>query len=517
MSARAPLSAWERLSSIATLGTQRTGLPAETLWPDPTLANASEANERTLLRAAAATWLWRIAGQRAMAQAISDGPAFPEPGAGADVTEAAAWRFGRMLNGDYKELMREWLMLAQRAGKHLPAHWVPVALEAMPPALRDEFARVLGPVAEWLVTRNAEWSLRPVVREPSEERWLNGTLEERTAELQALRAVSTAQTRTWLEKTWDADPPEAREAFLSAMLIGLEAVDEPFLERALDDKRKAVRMAAADALARLPTSAHAKRNLERVDPLLHFEQSSSLLAKLRKRKLEVRLPESLDKAAQRDGIEAKPPAQRKIGERAFWLTQMIAMVPPRHWCERDGCDAAAFLAAALATEYAADLLSAFSAACARHPDRAWSEALCGAWIESGNEVQVIAQAVAALIQHLDPSQRALLLEQQLRTLGTKRFDIAFGLLAQLEDKWSPTTTRIALDGLTASVRADTRQWAHARNSLDEWGRHCDVAIAQPLVAQLVANCGENSPWRNALEQMHEIVEFRATMQRELSQ
>jgi hypothetical protein len=108
-----------------------------------------------------------------------------------------------------------------------------------------------------------------------------------------------------LRSTWDTDAPEAREAFLTILAEEVGTDDESFLEFALDDKRKAVRLAAADLLARLPESGHARRMLARLESLIELEAPhGGILGKLRKRKLRVDLPAAPDKAAQRDGIDA---------------------------------------------------------------------------------------------------------------------------------------------------------------------------------------------------------------------
>src|SRR5262249_12355633 len=133
---------------------------------------------------------------------------------------------------------------------------------------------------------------------------------------------------------------------------------------------------AVECLARLPASAHALRNLERVEPLLTFEPPpSGLFGKLKKRRLLVELPATLDKAAVRDGIEASPPASRKIGERTWWLVQMVALVPPSHWAKRFERDARAIIEAVAETEFGNELLAALAEAASRQGDEAWLRAL----------------------------------------------------------------------------------------------------------------------------------------------
>ena len=75
-----PLSAWNRLASLATLGTRRAPLETQSLWPEASLAPLSEpaSPERTLLRAASAQRLWDLAGSRAAPEANVTQPA-PAP------------------------------------------------------------------------------------------------------------------------------------------------------------------------------------------------------------------------------------------------------------------------------------------------------------------------------------------------------------------------------------------------------------------------------------------------------
>ena len=96
---------------------------------------------------------------------------------------------------------------------------------------------------------------------------MEGTLAERCADFALLRLRDPGIARDWLQRTLGTDPPEAREAFVKLLLAGLSMEDESLLETALDDKRKGVRLAAAECLARLPESAHARRNLARLGEL----------------------------------------------------------------------------------------------------------------------------------------------------------------------------------------------------------------------------------------------------------
>jgi hypothetical protein len=488
-------------------------------WPDATLAAAAVADspEKTLLRAAAATVVWNLAGRRAASDAgATQAEPAPMVRSHSLASEAASMRLMRMMAGDRRELIAEWFELAQTAGKSLAPHWLAVVLDAVPAKLRNQYPRVLGPAATWLAQLNPEWIVTTVVDEPSEQRWHEGTIEERRAELVCMRKHDPALAREWLAATWSVDPPEARESFLRTLQVGLSTDDEAFLEQALDDKRKAVRQAAVEALALLPHSAHARRNYARLEPLVVLEnKGSGLIAQLSKRKLAIQLPVAIDRATQRDGIELKPPAQRQIGERMYWLVQMIGQAAPTHWNARFGCDAATFIDAAMSTEYALDLLSALSEAASRHPDAEWLTALCDAWLDSKQEQHVVAQAIARLVASAPLAVRGSLFETQAEKLTKRNIDALLYLIENVAIHWTPSITTIAIDQIAARARSERQQWSHSRNALDAWGQRCDIPTALRLLPQAIGAAGEQSPWRSALEQLNDIVEFRAAMQREL--
>lgn len=507
-------SPWNQLTSLATLGTRRAPMDTQALWPEASLAQLGEpaSPERTLLRAASARRLWDLAGARAVPEAVvTNSP--PAPAASESlVPEVAAMRLVRMIGGDRRELIPEWFELASEAKRTLPPHFLPLVLERVPPSMRAGASSVLGVTAAWLGQLNSSWTVTPIVAEPSEQRWQEGTLEERRAELAAMRARDPERGRSWLTATWDSDPPEAREAFVKVLQIGLSDQDEAFLESALDDKRKAVRQAAVDCLVRLPHSAHAQRMRARLEPLVAFEGKSGLLGKFTKRKLIVDLPTAPDKAAQRDGIDVKVPAQRKLGERTFWLVQMVELSQPIDWTARFQCDAATLIEAAMATEYANELLDAFGESAKRQGDSTWLPALCDAWLNSKHDSYAVTQSVAQLAAAAHGNERGALIEA---LLGKKDHDFAFTLLGTIDVPWTSSLTRKALEMLANRSRGERQQWSHNRNTLSHWGVRCDVPIAAAVLPRMLEATSTESTWRNALEEFNDIVEFRAAMKREM--
>src|SRR5690348_15856749 len=92
--------------------------------------------------------------------------------------------------------------------------------------------------------------------------------------------------------------------FVAMLAFGLSLADEPFLERALDDRRKEVRQQAAGLLVRLPSSALAARMLDRARDLITLGTSTIL----HRPRIDVTPPDEADVAMIRDGVNPKPPA-----------------------------------------------------------------------------------------------------------------------------------------------------------------------------------------------------------------
>jgi Family of unknown function (DUF5691) len=521
--AQSTVDTWDRITSLATLGLGRHSSAMEDLLPDPAVKLPDGTREQWLLRCAAATLLTRLAGRRSVAAAVTlparaaavPEQAIPEP----TIAEAALRRLARLFAEGPKELIGEWFACALKSQKVLPPQWIPPVFEALTPRMRLEYAPVFGERIHWLASQDARWTIEGIAKECSEDDWQTGSAAERIALLKRVRESDPGRGRTWLEATWSTDSAEAREAFVQALTIGLSSADEAFFEKALDDKRKGVRLAAAENLARLPESALVHRALTRLQPVFVFDpRPSGMLGRLTSRKLRIELPAALDKAALRDCIEPKPPADRKIGERSFWLMQMLSIPPPLVWLQRFDCSAAELLAAADRTDYAQEVFSALCTACMRHPDPEWVAALSAVWRTRGREQDLGAAAgIAALLAALPVTARDAQLQTEISALRSQdSVDLSLQLLTRSDHAWSPATTALAFDVLLTHIRESNGATAGLmRSQLESWGRHVEVAVAAPAAHRILEKIGPESPFRSTVERLLELIEFRIDMHKEL--
>jgi hypothetical protein len=303
---------------------------------------AAVPNELRLWHTIAAIDLWQRAGYLPPpATQPMQADCAPE----ASCPQAAEQVLQLMLRDIHPELLGSWLAQARTMGFTLPHSCIVPLLDMgmQKPSLRPALAAVLGKRGQWLVAQHPQWAeaygTGKQSGEPSDRHWQLGNLEQRCEALQAMRRADPAAALLALEQDWAQEPPENRIALLPCLATGLGALDEAFLERALDDKRKEVRTAAQQLLATLPGSQLSERCKARLGAAFTLERKSGFGARLGALfagntgaplpQLHVQLPEACDKAMKRDGIGIQ--TYHGMGEKAGWLLDMMRFVPPAHW------------------------------------------------------------------------------------------------------------------------------------------------------------------------------------------
>lgn len=264
---------WQDLLSAALVGTgrskpanQSTGTGLDSLWQE------LEADPESLLLAKAASLhLFRQSGAKPASTQLSE-----PPPAQADPRKMLRPRsqghLKRMLRGDFREVLPEFLEAVYKTNLQIPAIHLPALLhQGSDKALQAVVARVLGPRGHWLATQNPEWNWVGSGHSTPEQDWETGSNLQRLEALRLLRQPDPTKALELLKTTWASEPPENRAEFLGCLETNLSMADEDFLETVLDDKRKEVRKAAAELLARLPESRLVARMTERVKALVRLE------------------------------------------------------------------------------------------------------------------------------------------------------------------------------------------------------------------------------------------------------
>jgi hypothetical protein len=215
-------------------------------------------------------------------------------------------------------------------------------------------------------------SASPDLTAPTATIWETGLHPQRVSYLAALRRTNPEQARIQLEAVWMREGYEEQVAFLRTFEIGLSMEDEPFLEAALD-RRKKVRAAAQELLRTLPESRLCQRMKERATPLLSVKAN----------RLEVTLPPtSFVKAMARDGIEQKEPGHQNLSGQTFWFKQILAATPLDFWTAQLGHSPERLVTLAIASgNWREVLLTGWTEALANQAGASeWAEPLWNYWM-----------------------------------------------------------------------------------------------------------------------------------------
>ncbi len=466
--------------------------------------NADE-RETALLKAAGAVALYQRIGRLPVAAPTAN--AACELNDAPVINERAALRLRMMLkDARYQSLLPEWLNAVAQRGLRLPAAVLPKLLQlgADKNEWRESLLPALGARGRWLAAQYpaGQW----VTGDTEDETiWHEGTREQRVAFLKRLRQRDATQARELLLANWTQEPPQERADFIGVFITNLTLADEPFLESALDDKRKEVRTQATDLLARLSESAFAQRMLERARTLLTFQRKL-----VGKNQLEVNPLAECDKAMQRDGFE-KNAKQITAELRASWVERILAVVPPRFWQEH--LSATPIELIAVSANWKATLLQGWQQACLRYPTVEWITALL-----SASDTRAYQADWRLLFEALQPSEcEAFGLQAFNEKKLFDREDPLGWMLPRIATKWSEPFSRKLIESLAQRFNQKPMQEEH-------WWRDEFIELAQslaPTVYPFAATAldtqiqaGHNgSP---ALQTLLDVLQFRYEMLKEIA-
>jgi hypothetical protein len=524
----------EAVLKVAILGTARQSLDAEKIGAGTGTDSLSQLlaqldfsdRENSVFNAAALLFQYERAGQMPLAAGDSRPPQCltdetPRCNAAASTGLAA------LLQQTQSPLLAEWLRVAAECGLRAPEEHLPALLDAGKQSrdLRPLVIAVIGNRGRWLAAQNPAWSYAvEVSREQaqSDEIWQTGTKAERLSFLKYWREHDAARARELLASTWKQEPSEERAQFIATFEIGLSAADEPFLEDALDDKRKEVRQSAAEFLARLPQSRLVARNFERLKNILSLTATSKLKKLIgRGAVIEVALPKEFDKAMARDGIEEKWYGSGKQGQKAGWVQQMVSVVPPTFWEREWNLSPHEIIQAASAGEWKHPLLQGFAQAASLHHSADWLEA----FFEEAVTNQYLTNSFGALPNLTNafgilPRERLerLILMALKNHETTKDQDVVqrlHVLLTHHKTPWSHEFARAVLDATREEIRnvGTSHEWLCY--SLPDWAfwippeLYGEAATGWPIQT-------EHWPkWEPVVNKFLQILETRRDMRREL--
>lgn len=493
---------WLTLTTAALLGTERGPftLPERDDALGAALAVAREGSaEHALLNAAAIVAQYAVAGQRPRAVDLANS-ASHTPSAHESLplcSPAAAQRLTHVLD-NAAAVLPEWLTFAAAARCLVPPEHLAALLSAGQRAatLRPLILPVIGERGRWLARLNPDWryaaTIDPADDATMRERWQTETLSVREALLRELSLRDRALMRDLVLATWTEDDAETRLAFITILGERTVPEDEALFERALDDRSRQVRQAAASALGSLPSSQFAQRMRARVAQIMSVKRG--LLGKTR---VTIEPPAVCDDALARDGADRKAP--QGMGDRAYWLMHIAASAPLDAWTAA-GATPEALVAYAAKSDWSNALLSGWSDATVRQAPLGATQAWASALIAAQPDDEGVFAALSA------GEQRDLILAR-----AGKAFHEAVDLLSRAPTVVDEQLTLALIEHLKRLIQdSELLDWRLSR-SLSALGRLAPPT--QAVRAQLAQHPKQDKQdmWQRIVADLRELLDLRAAM------
>ncbi|TMC39209.1 MAG: hypothetical protein E6J28_03970 [Chloroflexi bacterium] len=476
---------WKELTAIALEGTAKSAAGAEA--------------ERRLLNEAGWHMLRQLAGRRPAKFTVAEERQAPQE-AQPLVSRAAALRLEEILRTDDREHVDEWLELAAAAGKRVPPSLLPPLLEqaAVRSDLRAPTLHVGGGRVSWLAHQNEEWAFADIA-DPLEA-FHSGVRAARVAALAELRSHDPAAALATLAEGWQKEGGDDRAALIPVLAVGLGPADEGFLTMASNDGRKEVRAGARDLLARLPESALIARMIQRADACFRFRRG------VLGGKLEVNPPAECDAGMVADGIEPKAP--KGVGERAYWMRQVLALVPPSHWPPD-------YFNAGVKSDWAEALLIGWSEAAVRFQDAKWCALLIEHFMDVRNrQPQRQLPSLQELIRAMPRPAIEAAIVDQLRRSPAHALDLALRRTERLSPHISAALMGQLERALTVRDATYQQQWIYTMTGYLK--TRLDPSILPQVVALADRSAQAANEWASqALQRLAATLEYRAAMAREI--
>ena len=506
---------WDEILATAVVGTEQREFKLATSEDElgSLLAQINNTDrEASLLSAASVMALYRAAGVAPPTdtQALREAPSDDEMSRG---SSASGQHLALMLEGEFTEVLPEWLAAMQRASKRVPEEHLPALLDfgRTELSLRGMIVAVLGRRGEWLAAQNPDWSYAT----PKDEKdvWETGSREERLLLLEHLRGVEPARARELLATTWSQESVKDRVAFLEKLATGVSSNDESFFNEALHDRSIEVRRAARASLAALPDSEFSRRSKELASQVLSFKKP--LLGKAR---IEAALPDDPIAWLKANDIEVDNPprnATQSMGAKGWALKELISLIPITHWSELWKKSPIEIIRAGQESEWRESLVLGFVFATRRDRDPDWIEAL----LEFRSDSEEFPQ-MAELPAYLPAARLEALIFRSLKSESAEVRDVqAFRFLWVHRSSWSDQLSRAVVNSFKKRVdpgKSNNFDW-QTKTALKQFARFVSPALYDELA---LAWQMELESWPNlskGVAAFQSVLAFRRDMHRAISE
>ena len=283
-----------------------------------------------------------------------------------------ARRLTKLLEGQYSGILSEFLAALAESGYRVPTSFLPNMLDkgAKMITLRPFLLPVLGQRGHQLAAKNVKWAygvLDTATCHTIIAQWHQTESSKRYALLRQLREIAPEKGLQTLETTWRSETDMVRSQLIKLLNINISMADEPFLERALDDRNNLVRNKAAELLTYLPDSRLCRRMSGHTRGVLTWTP-------ILKTKITIRFPKLISNTMVRDGILNHSKMDR-VRLRTRQLIQMVNGIPLNHWTDLWKVSPDDIIRALPKTNWTRTLTTAFTTAAHRQQNATWAKAI----------------------------------------------------------------------------------------------------------------------------------------------
>lgn len=428
-----------------------------------------------------------------------------------DLPPISLQHLNQILNGKFRPALSEFVQLLVKRRFLLPPESLPGLLDdcLQDPELWQDIQPLLGQRADWLIVQHPQWrALKP---QGDVARWSEAGFEERKLIISFVRTTDPSRALQLLKDIWENIGYRKKLGYLDLLENTLNPEDELFLEEALTDSRKEVRLKAADLLARLPDSQLVLRVFRELLPYVTFEKQ--------KQRLHLALPEEIPGSTAKDGIHPGVKKGKKGGLKVDWLFECICRIPVSKWTEQFGWSVSEVIRYFDSANRADLLLSALAESAMRFRDRDLATQLIRYLVlkNGGIPEEMDWKPVVRMISP-DDFQNMLedYFDRQPGLLEEK--NLATRMLEMGKHPWSATLSRQVINGLKQwMTESKTFLWNlwHYKRLLETAGYCSPVNLLDELAADWPMHSPVWNQWAPDVERMLRILRFRMEMRAQL--